>query len=207
MATLVKTSAPNHFVDILGDSDQDLVLDSNLPPPVKVGMVPMTELSQTAPPAAPPAILDDEEETTGSGYAMAYPALPNAVAIIPVGAGLAGENGLIAEDLPVYMEDGVLPEAEIDNAFDDSVPALLVPVEDIVVGEGGSLALIKRGGAISAFGYIAGDGDIVYGDGLGNLFKKIVGKAKNVVQKVGKTVKRVGRKVLQKGKEIGKKSY
>lgn len=230
MATLVKTSAPNHFVFGEEDSDPDFVLDSSLPPPVKVGMVPMTELNQTAPPAAPPAILDeeedddeilpqvedDEEETTGSGYAMAYPALPNAVTIIPVGAGLASENGLVTEDLPVYMEEGVLPEVEINNAFDDSVPALLVPVEDIVVGEGGSLALIKRGGAIRAFGYRTGDGDIIYGDGLGSLFGKIIKGAKSVVQKVGKNVKRVvkkvgskvgqvGKKVFEQGKKLGKK--
>ena len=43
MATLVKTSAPNHFVFGEEDSDPDLVLDSNLPPPVKVGLIPMTE--------------------------------------------------------------------------------------------------------------------------------------------------------------------
>ena len=60
----------------------------------------------------------------GEGYPMAYPALANAITIIPVGAGLAAEKGLIAEDLPLYMEDGILPEAEINNAFDDSVPAL-----------------------------------------------------------------------------------
>ena len=57
MATLVKTSAPNHFVDISEDSDPDLVLDSNLPPPVKVGLILMTELNQTAPPAAPRTVL------------------------------------------------------------------------------------------------------------------------------------------------------
>ena len=215
MATLVKTSAPNHFVDIPEDSDPDLVLDSNLPPPVTVGMVPMTELNQTAAPAAPAAILDDEEdeeilpqaeeETAGSGYAMAYPALPNAVTIIPVGAGLAAENGLVTDDLPVYMEEGVLPEVEINNAFDDSVPALLVPVEDIVVGEGGSLALIKRGGAIRAFGYRTGDGDIIYGDGLGSLFGKILKGAKNVVKKVGNKVVQAGKKVVRKVGQVGKK--
>ena len=211
MATLVKTSAPNHFVFGEEDSDPDLVLDSNLPPPVKVGLIPMTELNQTA----PPAILDDEEddeilpqveeETAGSGYAMAYPALPNAVTIIPVGAGLAAENGLVTDDLPVYMEEGVLPEVEINNAFDDSVPALLVPVEDIVVGEGGSLALIKRGGAIRAYGYRTGDGDIIYGDGLGSLFGKILKGAKNVVKKVGNKVVQAGKKVIRKVGQVGKK--
>ena len=142
----------------------------------------------------------------GNGVMMRSPILPNAVTIIPVGAGLAAQNGLIAEDIPIYMEGGVLPEAEIDNAFDDSVPALLVPVEDVVVSDDGRLALMKKGGAIRAFGYRTGDGNIIYGDGLGSLFKKIVNGAKNAVIKVGKKIvpiaKKVGNKVVKLGKNV-----
>ena len=146
----------------------------------------------------------------GTGYPMKYPDVPNAVTIIPVGAGLAAENGLVTEDLPIVIEDGVLPEAEIDNAFDESVPALLVPIEDIVMNEDGKLALIKRnngvsGGAIRAYGYRTGYGDIIYGDGLGNLFKKISNVAKNVVRKGINAGKNAVKKVVNVGKNIGKK--
>ena len=150
------------------------------------------------------------EVRQASGYPMRSPDLPNAVTIIPVGAGLAAEKGLISEGLPI-IHNGTLPEAEINNALDDSVPALLVPVEDVVISDDGRLALNKVGGLIRAYGYRTGYGDIIYGDGLGNLFKKIVNTAKNVGQKVvnagknlGKKVVNVGKNVIKKGVQVGK---
>ena len=190
---------PEHFTDNIysdGYNPSPIVLQSDEAPPVEVGLIPMNDIAQPAmepsddvgigeedenavvieddveeEPAAPPVAEEQEQDIEGHGYPMRSPSLPNAVTIIPVGAGLAAEKGLVSEDLPI-IHDGTLPEAEIDNALDDSVPALLVPVEDVVMSNDGRLALNKRGGMIRAYGYRTGDGKMIHGDGLGNLFKK-----------------------------------
>ena len=176
-----------------GYNPYQIVLQTDEAPPVEVGLVPMDEIQQKQQPAMEPsddvgigeedenAVVieeddDDVEEVQvpvteeaeadleGHGYPLRSSSLPNAVTIIPVGAGLAADKGLVSEDLPI-IHDGTLPEAEIDNALDASVPAL-VPVEDVVMSNDGRLALNKRGGMIRAYGYRTGDGDIIYGDGL-----------------------------------------
>ena len=216
-ARYIKTSAPGYVTGghIYSDgyNPDQIVLESDDTPPVEVGLVPMENISQQQQAMMEPVeeenevVIEDDNEieppvalVEGSGFRMSTPNVPNAVTIIPVGAGLAAEKGLVSEDLPI-IHDGTLPEAEIDNALDASVPALLVPVEDVVMSNDGRLALNKRGGMIRAYGYRTGNGDIIYGDGLGNLFKKITSAAKNVGKKIVNVGKNIGKKVVQVGKQ------
>ena len=147
-------------------------------------------------------IVDDEDAqpVEGQGFSGGYyNVLPfaNPVSIIPVGGSLAAEYNLQTELLPI-VNDGIMPAADIDNAFNDSWPAVIVPAEDVIKTNEG-YGLRKHGGAIRAYGYRTGDGNVLYASGFGNLFKKIANVAKKGLTKGVQVAKNVGKTV---GKDL-----
>ena len=125
-ARYIKTSAPGYVTGghIYSDgyNPDQIVLESDDTPSVEVGLVPMENISQQQQAIMEPVeeeenevVIEDDNEieppvalVEGSGFRMSTPNVPNAVTIIPVGAGLAAEKGLVSEDLPI-IHDGTLP--------------------------------------------------------------------------------------------------